>query len=408
VCGVRSVDPKILSVADAEYFARKRLPKSLAMEIEAGAPVPTFGRNLAAFSDIRFVPRTGLAFPSRELATTLLGHRIAFPLLVAPTGNIRVLHRDAELGAARAAGAAGTIYCVSAFMGHPIEDVVAATPGPVFFQLYFVGGRANAEAMIHRAARAGCAGLILTLDTTGATQAERGVQDRAFLPSSKDLRSAVRFLPQALRRPAWLLDFMRDGMVVDAPMALSQDGRPMSFSDAFTRMAADMPLVWEDIKWIRELWSGPLIVKGLLSPEDARRAVAEGAAALVVSNHGGHLLPGTLPSLHALPRILDAVGHEVEVMLDSGVRRGADVVKALALGARAVLIGRGYLWAHAAAGEAGVRRILDVFRTGIDQTLALIGCPSVADLNESFIDFPASWREPRTAGTAPGLDSRSR
>jgi isopentenyl diphosphate isomerase/L-lactate dehydrogenase-like FMN-dependent dehydrogenase len=390
---VRRIDSRILSVADAEYFARKRLPKSLAMEIECGDPAPTFGRNLAAFAEVGFRPQAGVAYPSRDLRTTVLGHEIALPVLIAPTGNIRINHRDAEPGVARAAGRAGTIQCVSTFTGHRIEDVVAAASGPVFFQLYFAGGRSNVEAMIGRARAAGCDALIVTLDTAAPPQVERHVRERVFLPFNQRLQTAIRFLPQALSRPAWLVDFLRDGMSIETPMALAANGRPMSMPEALATVMADTP-VWDDLNWIRELWGGPLIVKGLLSAEDAKRAVDEGASAVVVSNHGGHLLPGTPPSLRVLPQILEAVGDRVEVLLDSGVRRGADVVKAVGLGARAVLIGRGYLWAHAAAGEAGVYRILEVFRAGIDQTLALIGCPSIKALDSSYITVPSSWAEP--------------
>ena len=384
------------SVADAEYLARRRLPKSLALEIEAGEPRSAFGRNLDAFAAVGFRPRVGVAFPSRDLRTTVLGHEISFPVLIAPTGNLRINHPDAEPGVARAAGAAGTIHCVSTFTGHPIEAVTAAAAGPVFFQLYFAGGRANVETMIDRARSAGCAALILTMDTAAKPQAERGLRDRVFEPFADDLATAIRFLPQAARRPAWLAGFLRDGRTIEAPMALRPDGSVMSMPEALGTVLADPP-AWEDLGWIRERWRGPLIVKGILSGEDARRAVEAGASAVVVSNHGGHLLPGSVPPLRVLPEVLASVGDAVEVLVDSGVRRGGDVVKALALGARAVLVGRACLWAHAAAGEAGVRRILEVLRGGVDDTLALLGCPSVAALDRSYVTLPAGFTpgEPR-------------
>jgi isopentenyl diphosphate isomerase/L-lactate dehydrogenase-like FMN-dependent dehydrogenase len=387
---VRGLEHRIRSVADAEHYARRRLPKSLALEIEAGEPGPTFGRNLDAFAAVGFRPRIGVAFRERELRTTVLGHDVSFPVLIAPTGNLRVNHHDGEAGVARAVGAAGTIHCVSTFTGHPIEVVCAAATGPVFFQLYFAGGRRNVETMIERAQRAGCAALILTLDTAARPQAERGVRERVFAPFDDDLRTAIRFLPQMARRPAWLMGFVRDGRSIAAPMVLRPDGSAMSLPEALATMFADPP-VWDDITWVRERWTGPVIVKGVLSADDARRAVAAGASAVVVSNHGGHLLPGTIPALRALPEVIAAVGDEVEVLLDSGVRRGADVVKALALGARAVLVGRACLWAHAAAGEAGVRRMLEVLRAGVDDTLALLGCPSVAALDPSYVTVPREF-----------------
>jgi isopentenyl diphosphate isomerase/L-lactate dehydrogenase-like FMN-dependent dehydrogenase len=387
---VRSLESRIRSVADAEHLARRRLPRSLALEIESGEPGPAFGRNLEAFAAVGFRPRVGVAFRERELRTTVLGHEIAFPVLIAPTGNLRINHPDAEPGVARAAGAAGTIHCVSTFTGHPIEAVTAAATGPVFFQLYFAGGRRNVETMIDRARMAGCAALIVTLDTAARPQAERHLRDRVFEPFADDLRTAIRFLPQAAVRPHWLAGFLRDGRTIAAPMALRPDGSAMTMPEALATVLADPP-VWEDLAWIRERWGGPVIAKGVLSADDARRAVAAGASAIVVSNHGGHLLPGSVPTLRVLPEIVAAVGDEAEVLLDSGVRRGADVVKALALGARAVLVGRACLWAHAAAGEAGVRRILAVLRAGIDDTLALLGCPSVAALDASYVTLPPGF-----------------
>ena len=379
---------------DAEHLARRRLPKALAQVIEVGDPTPTFGRNLAAFQDVTLRPRAAVFNRQRDLGVSILGNQIALPVIVAPTGNLRVLHRDGEPGVARAAGAAGTIQCVSTFTGHRIEDVAAAATGPLFFQLYFVGGRENAEANIERARRAGCRALVVTVDTAARAQAKHGVRRRAFLPLAVDPRSALRFLPQVVGKPEWLRDFVRDGMTIQVPMIRGPDGRNLTFAQASERLALEIP-VWEDLAWIREQWQGPIMVKGLLTAEDARRAVDHGAGAIVVSNHGGHLLPATAPSLRVLPEVVDAVGDQVEVLLDSGIRRGADVVKAISLGARAVLIGRAYMWAHAAAGEAGVRRILELFRDGIDSTLALIGCPSVSALDSSYVTVPASWPSSR-------------
>ena len=387
---MRNIQSKILSVDDAEYFARRRLPKALAQGLEVGPPDSTFSRNLAAFAAIHLRPRAAVFNPRRDLGTTVLGHEISMPVIIAPTGNVRILHPDGEPGVARAAGAAGTIQCVSTFTGYPIEAITGAATGPVFFQLYFVGGRARAEANIDRAQRAGCQALVLTVDSAARPRAKYGVRDRAYVPLAVDARSALRFLPQMAVRPRWLVDFVRDAMNIDAAMVGGSDGRRLTIAQAASMLPVDIP-VWDDLRWIRDQWHGPIIVKGLLTADDARRAVDLGASAVVVSNHGGHMLPATAPTMQVLPEVVAAVGDQVEVLLDSGVRRGEDVVKAVSLGARAVLIGRGYLWAHAAAGEAGVRRILEVFGEGIDATLALIGCPSVAALDSSFVDSPAEW-----------------
>jgi pre-mycofactocin synthase len=381
---MRDLDTQIMSVADAEYWARKRLPRSIAQGIEVGPPKATFGRNLAAFSEVSLQPRAGVFTAQRDLRTTVLGHEIAMPVMIAPTGNLRILHPDGEPGVARAAGAAGTIHVVSTLIGHPIEAVTAAATGPVFFQVYFVGGRANVEANIEHARRAGCEALVLTLDSPFRPLAKYGAWERAFLPQTIDVKTALRFLPQVSVRPRWLFDFIRDGMNFDTPMVRGEDGRVLTLPQAAARLPLEVP-TWEDLAWIREQWSGPVVVKGMLSAEDARRAVDLGASAIIVSNHGGHMLPSTPPTLKVLPEIVEAVGDQVEVLLDSGIRSAEDVIKALCLGARAVLIGRGYLWAHAAAGEPGVRRILEVFRQNLDAALALLGCPSVAELDSSYV-----------------------
>jgi isopentenyl diphosphate isomerase/L-lactate dehydrogenase-like FMN-dependent dehydrogenase len=388
---VSRIASRILTVDDAEYFARRRLPKSLAQAIEVGEPVSTFGRNLKAFEQVSFRPRNGVWHPERDLTTTVVGHAIALPVMIAPTGNLRLFHRDAEPGVARAASAAGSIQCVSTLTGYPIEDITAAASGPVFFQLYLVGGRSNAEVNIDRAARAGCGALVVTVDTAARYQARRSVRERAYLPYSISAGSIVRFLTQAVSRPRWLKDFLRHPGALETPMVRRSDGTAMSMAEAATALANEIP-TWGDLEWIRAQWPGPIIVKGILTGEDARRAVSHGASAVVVSNHGGHLLLGSPPTLRVLPEVVGAVGDEVEVLLDSGVRSGSDVVKAVALGARAVLIGRGYLWPLAAAGEAGVRRILEVFRDGIDSTLALIGCPSIASLDATYVTVPREWR----------------
>lgn len=388
---MRNIQSRILTVEDAEHFARRRLPKGLAQAIEVGEPKSAFGRNLAAFEQVSFRPRVGVFHPQRDLSTSVVGQPIAMPVITAPTGNLRLFHRDGELGVARAAGAVGTIQCVSTLTGYPIEDIAAVARGPVFFQVYLVGGRENTEANIDRAQRAGVKALVVTMDTAARYQARRSVRERAFLPFELSPEAVVRFLPQAVRRPAWVRDFLRDPAALQTPMVRLPDGRPMSMAQASTALPTEIP-TWEDLGWIRKQWDGPIVVKGVLTPDDARRAVDCGAAAVVVSNHGGHLLLGSPPTLCVLPSILDAVGDEVEVLLDSGVRSGSDAVKAVALGARAVLIGRGYLWALAAAGEAGVRRILEIFRDGVDSTLALIGCQSLASVDASYVDAPAAWR----------------
>jgi isopentenyl diphosphate isomerase/L-lactate dehydrogenase-like FMN-dependent dehydrogenase len=389
---MRDLEHKIHSVEDAQYWARRRMPRGLHDQIEDASGISaTLVENQAAFQRIEFAPRAALKFPERKLATTVLGHEISLPVLTSPTANIRIFHEDGERGVARATGAAGTIACISSFTGTPIEEILEVATGPVFFQLYFLGGRENAERMIQRARDCGATAIILTVDHAAFSQRERNVRLRVDAPIMSNFGSLLRFTPQALRRPAWLAGFVGNRMRIETPMSLKPDGRPMNIWEASISIVQDYP-TWEDIGWVRETFGGPVIVKGIVLPEDARRAVAAGASAVVVSNHGGNALDGSPATIRALPAVVEAVNGEIEVLLDSGVRRGSDVVKALALGARAVLIGRGYLWGHCAAGSAGVSHMLELFRRQIDATLGLLGCPSVDALDESYVTLPPDFR----------------
>ncbi|MEN2738946.1 alpha-hydroxy acid oxidase [Microbacterium sp. X-17] len=375
---------KILSYEDAEYYGRKRMPKGTQQMVEGGTGLgKTVQENQDAFQTLKFRPRTGVAVPNPDLSTTVVGFPVSMPVLTAPTGNVRTVHRDGEPAVARATGDAGTIAVVSTMMGYPIEEVIAASKGTVFFQLYFVGGRSNVEVMIDRAKRAGAGALVVTIDLAAYAQRERNARMRVDGPLTVNLRNALTYGPQFAFKPAWLLDFLRDGMQVNTPMWV-QNNQPTEMWTASKTMLEDSP-TFEDLEWIRELWGGPLIVKGIMNPDDARRAVDAGANGIIVSNHGGNTIDGARPTIFALPEIVDAVGSDLEVLLDSGVRRGNDVARALALGARAVLIGRPYVWALGAAGGAGVSRILEVFRDQLSTTLRLLGCQSVADLDPSYL-----------------------
>jgi isopentenyl diphosphate isomerase/L-lactate dehydrogenase-like FMN-dependent dehydrogenase len=268
-----------------------------------------------------------------------------------------------------------------------IEDIVAATSAPVWFQLYLVGGRSVAEISIERARSAGCTALVVTVDMLGAHSM------RNQIPTKVTVRNALRYLPEFLARPRWFVDYARDGLRLDAVnVRTSPTARPFSFAEAIP-----IAPTWNDIPWIAEAWQGPLVIKGVMRPDDARRAVDVGADAIVVSNHGGFVLDGVPGSLRALPSIVQTVGTEIEILLDGGVRTGADVVKALALGARAVLCGRACVWGLAAGGTAGVQRILEILRDGIEQTLTGLGCASIHDLDPTVLDLPAGWPARTTA-----------
>ena len=314
------------------------------------------------------------------------------PAIVSSVGFLQVGHRDGEAGVARAAGDAGTIQFVSGVTNTSIEDIMAAASGPVFYQLYYIGGRDASAPIIERVKRAGVSGLVLTVDTaTVARPRDRSYDDRASVPTAMNLREALRFAPQALAKPRWLVDYLRRGpLEPQVAMGLRPDGTPMGLFEGIEKIYQQTP-AWNDIPWVREHWDGPIVIKGILTAEDARRAVAVGADAIVVSNHGGNVLDGSLATLRALPEIVDAVGDQIEVLMDGGVRRGTDVVKAVALGARAVLLGRAYVYPLLAAGEPGVHRILDLLYQQIDEALAFLGVDSVHDLDPSLLDLPAGW-----------------
>lgn len=373
------------SVADAQRAAKRSLPASV---YRAFAAVSTTGAdNLQAFREVGFRPRVGTRYPGIELATTVLGRELTMPVIASPVGGLRLAHRDAETGVARAADAAGIAVGVSTSAHHRIEDVAAGLTSPVWYQLYLAGGRGAAEGAIERARTAGCAALVLTMDMLGVGMGAKANSARNRVPNRITLGNAMRYAPEMLVRPRWFADYAREGLTLKAAnVRPAHDAAPMSFADA-------LPInpTWEDIGWISRLWAGPLVIKGILRTDDAKRAIDAGADAVVVSNHGGLVLDGVPGSLRSLPEVVAAVGDQAEVLFDGGVRTGADVVKALALGARAVLCGRACLWGLAAGGSAGVSRVLTLLHDELEVTLAELGCPSVHRLEVTDLDLPAAW-----------------
>lgn len=381
---------RIESVADAQHFARRRLPKSLYQAIEGGsANAFTQRENLSAFDRIRFSPKAAVSIITPELRTSVAGLDLAAPIVLGPAGNLRFFHRDGEKGVARAASARGLTMCIGTLTGTRVEEVAAAAQVPPFYQLYPLGDRALAEFALERAKAAGCRALVLTLDAAAHVARERAYADRVFpvFMAGSGPGAMLRFAPQALAAPAWTWDVVRDRTILDAPMACSREGKPMSFLEAFHRaVSPQVPfLTWADFAWIRKVWDGPIIAKGIMRADDALRAADMGASAIVVSNHGGMVCDGAAATLDALPGIVEAVGSQAEVLVDGGIRRGLDVLKALALGARAVLLGHAYVWPLAAAGSAGVGRILDLMLAEMVEGLRYLGCPSVDELGRDYL-----------------------
>ena len=384
--------PRVVNVEDLRSLARRRLPRAVFDYLDGGAEGEvTLRENCRAFEEVTLRPRQAVPVRDCDSRVRVLGVDLSFPALLAPVGFSRLMHPEGEVGAARAAGAAGTVYILSTLSGHRLEDVRAASRGPVWYQLYLLGGRGAAESALDRARAAGYSALVVTVDTPVAGMRERDVHNGLKELLSGSLQDRLPFLPQFLARPRWLARFLRDRRLPRFPNIVVPREGPIALLDVSAALA-QTAIVWEDLRWIRDAWRGPIVIKGLLTGEDARRAVDEGAEAIVVSNHGGRQLDGVSASLRALPEVVKAVGGRVEVLMDGGVRRGADILKAICLGARAVLVGRAYAYGLAAAGEAGVARTLEILRDDVERTLKLLGCRSVADLDRSHANVPESWR----------------
>jgi isopentenyl diphosphate isomerase/L-lactate dehydrogenase-like FMN-dependent dehydrogenase len=388
----RSVaSPNVVCIEDFRPIARERIPKSVFDYLDGGAEGEvTLRENCRIFHDVTFRPRHAVACGKCDLHVRVLRFDLALPFLLAPVGYSRLMHPGGEVAAARAAGRAGTAYTLSTISGHKLEDVRAASTGPVFYQLYLMGGRGAAEAAIDRARNAGFSALVVTIDTPVS-----GIRERDYRNGMKELVSGgwfekIPFLPQILSRPGWLFDYLRDGGLPGLPNVIIPGRGEMPLVDINAALAESTP-TWADLKWIREHWKGPIVIKGVLTADDARRAVDEGVDAISVSNHGGRQLDGVPASLRALPEVVEAVQGRIEVLMDGGIRRGTDVVKALCLGAKAVLCGRAYAYGLAAAGEAGVDRAIEILRTDVERTLRLLGCDSVSKLDRSYVNVPKSW-----------------
>lgn len=355
---------EILNLAELEALARARLPKLAWDYYASGADDEhCLARNCAAFARLALHYRVLVDVATRDLSTTVLGQRIAMPVAVAPTAFHRLAHRDGELAAVRAAGDAGTLFVLSTLSNTAVEDVVAAASGPVWFQLYVYRDRGATEALVRRVEAAGCRALVLTVDAPLLGRRERDVRNRFALPAGLEVAN------------------LHAHGYARMPAARADSGLAAYFAELL-----DPSLTWEAIAWLRSITRLPVLVKGIVRPDDAVRAVEHGAAGIVVSNHGGRQLDASPATIEVLPRIADAVAGRAELLLDGGVRRGTDVVKALALGARCVLLGRPVLWGLAAAGRAGVAAALGTLRRELDLAFALCGCPDVASVTRDLVE----------------------
>jgi L-lactate dehydrogenase (cytochrome) len=312
------------------------------------------------------------------------------PFVLAPIGSSRMFYPRGEEAAAKAAGDADTAYILSTLSGTLLEEVRKATSGPCWYQLYLAGGRDAALSAMARAKSNGFSALVVTIDTPVAGLRERDARNGVKELITRNPWTMRRFVWQLLARPRWLMGCIGDGGLMSFPNVKLADGRPMPYADVGRTLEASV-VTWQDLRWIREAWQGPVVIKGIHTGDDARRAVDAGANAIVVSNHGGRQLDGVAASLRVLPEALAAVDGRVEVLMDGGIRRGSDVVKALAIGARAVLVGRAYAYGLAAGGHAGVARAIEILKADVIRTLKLLGCASTAELDRSYVDVPAEW-----------------
>ena len=376
---------RAVNIADLRKLARARLPNAIFDYLDGGAEDEwTLRENERVFSDYIFRPRHGVHVPKPDLCVTVMGAKLAMPAFVAPIGYSRLIHPEGEMGAVRAAGRFGIAFAMSTISGYALEEIASAATAPVFLQIYLLAGRAAGEKTLDRAAAAGYKGLFLTVDTPVAGMRERDLRNGTRELMGPSLVAKLPYIADVLAHPGWLMGYLSGGKMKTLPNVVMPDGAQFPLTDVAKALETSV-VTWDDLKWIRAQWKGPIAIKGILTGDDASRARDLGATAVVVSNHGGRQLDPVASGMEALPEVVAAVGNDIEVLMDGGIRRGADIVKAMALGAKAVMLGRGYAYGMAAAGEKGIDRALEIFQADLMRTLRLLGCKSVAELNSSYI-----------------------
>jgi L-lactate dehydrogenase (cytochrome) len=398
---------KVLNYEDARRYAKRTLPRAVFDYVDGGAEDEvTMRRNTAGFGDLRFRPRMGVWVAEPQLSTTLFGQSISLPVLAAPCGALKLIHPEADIGVAVASASAGTIHIASSASSFALEEIAASSPDRHWFQLYRFMGRAGMENLVNRAKTAGYKAIVATVDTQVGSKRERNWRNGFSYSMRVNAANALKLSPQLARRPFWLARYVRDGMPFQLAntAGMTRDGVPMTLPEMGYR-ESNSP-TWEDVAWVRRNFDGPVLVKGVLTAEDGRRALDLGCDGVVVSNHGGRQLDAAPAAIDVLPEVVAAVGDKMEILVDGGVRRGSDVLKALALGARAVLIGRPYVWGLALAGQDGVSHVLETLRAEMRQSMQLMGCHSVHDLDPTWLTHvgssmpaasAATWAESRPA-----------
>jgi L-lactate dehydrogenase (cytochrome) len=383
---------RAVNIDDLRKLAQSRVPRAVFDYIDGGADGEvTLRENRRAWEDIFFRPRNAVATPKCDTRVSVLGSDLALPMILAPLGSSRMFHPAGELAAAKAAGDAGIAYTLSTFSGYSFEQLAAASSAPLWYQLYLAGGRDVVEATLARAWKSNFKALAVTIDTNGPGMRERDFRNGAPQLMGRSLFAMLPFTSQVIVRPEWTAGFLMDRKNAMHYTNVIIPGKgPLPAVDV-QKSLRDSVVTWADLKWIRQAWPGLILVKGVITGDDARRAVDAGVSGLIVSNHGGRQLDTVLPTARALPEVLEAVGGQAEVFVDGGIRRGADIVKAICMGAKAVLIGRAYGYGLAAAGQAGVARAIAILKADIERTLVLLGCDSVSKLDRSYVQMPKGW-----------------
>ena len=391
VAGGLSTDPldRAPTVADVRELARRRLPRMAFDYVDGGAGAEnTLRANVSDLGRVTLRSRSLVDVSHPSTATTVVGQQLPIPVVLAPCGLVRVVGGDGELAAVRAAGQAGMVYTISTASSWSIEEIAAEATGPLWFQLYMWRSREVVTALVRRAREAGCTALVLTVDVVVNSKRPRDHRNGMSIPPQVTLRNAAG----ALRHPAWFASLMTGPPIgFRNLLGIAEGSSAMSHQEYVNTQLSNFNPSWDDVAWLRRIWDGPLLIKGITTVEDARSAADAGADGVMVSNHGGRQLDGVPSAISALPGIVEAVGDRVDVVLDSGIRYGGDVVKALALGATAVGIGRSWAWGLGAAGQRGVEHVLRIYAEEIVETLMLLGCPDVADLGPAHVDYPAEW-----------------
>jgi isopentenyl diphosphate isomerase/L-lactate dehydrogenase-like FMN-dependent dehydrogenase len=380
---------RVVNIEDLRQLARRRVPRPVFDYIDGGAEGEvTLAENRRAWERILFRPRNAVHVPRPDLRTSVLGFELAMPVILAPIGFSRLVHPEGELAATLAAGEAGIGFCMSSFSGWSCERLGPVAQGPLWYQLYLAGGRAVAEATLARVWKAGFRALAVTIDTNCPGHRERDLHNGAPQLMSGRIGAMLPYLHHVLRRPRWLARFLADREAMRFPNIQIPGKGPLPAADV-RQVLAGAVVTWEDLAWIRAAWPGPILAKGVITAEDACRALDHGCAGVIVSNHGGRQLDTCYPTARALPEVVRAVNGRAPVLVDGGIRRGGDILKAVCMGASAALIGRAYAYGLAAAGRQGVARALAVLRADLERTLVLLGAHSVRDLDASFVDVPS-------------------